>query len=170
MKIAIQRWFIVAGRFVSSWVVLAIAAWSGCAPPPAQEPIATAAEVEAAVAAFVAAWEQEDLEAAVGAFVSDAIVFDPAPPGKFDGIEGIRGWTSGSFDALEQISITLEDLRIQTAGPVAWVTARYRFEALQNGEPAGDEGNLSMVWVRQADGVYKAALFHASRLPEAPSD
>jgi ketosteroid isomerase-like protein len=170
MKIAIQRRTFVPRRFVSSWVVLAIAAWSGCAPPLAQEPIASAAEVEAAFAAFTAAWEQEDLEAAVGVFAPDAIVFDPVPPGKFDGIEEIRGWTSGSFDALEQISITVEDLQIQTAGPVAWVTAQYRFDALQNGEPSGDEGNLSMVWVRQPEGVYKATLFHASRLPEAPSD
>jgi uncharacterized protein (TIGR02246 family) len=121
--------------------------------------------VEAALNRFDEAWEREDLEAAVGAFTSDAVAFDPVPPGKFEGTEGIRTWISESFASLAQISINLSEVRIQTAGSVAWVTARFVFEAQQEGKPFRAEGYVSMIWVLQADGSHKLSVFHASHLP-----
>jgi uncharacterized protein (TIGR02246 family) len=123
--------------------------------------------VEAAFKRFEEAWEREDLEAAAGAFAPDAVVFDPVPPGRFEGAEGIRAWISGSFDSLEQISISMSQLRIQTAGPAAWATARYVFEARQEGKPLRVEGDVTMVWVRETDGSHKLSVFHASHLPTA---
>jgi hypothetical protein len=50
---------------------------------------------------------------------------------------------------------------------VAWLTARYVFEGRQpDGEMLRDEGYLSMVWVRESEGEYRATVFHASNLPE----
>ena len=161
-------------RFISALAVLYFVAVLACAPaPPAEETEEVAvvtAKVEAAFEAFLEAWEEEDLETAVNAFTPDAVVYDPVPPGKFEGADEIRSWTSGAFESLEQISITISELRVQGAGSVAWLTARYLFEARAEGEPTGDEGHLSMIWVRQPDGSYKASLFHASALPEGESE
>ena len=131
--------------------------------PPDKEP--SAAEVEAALQKVAEAWEKEDLEAAVAAFTPDAIVFDPVPPGVFERTEGIRAWTSGSFEALDQISIDLSRVRVQTSGEVAWATAHFVFAAQQAGKPLRAEGYLSTVWVRQPDGSLKLSVFHASHLP-----
>lgn len=149
-------------------VALASATWIACAPaPPPSGGEASAVEVEAAFKRMEEAWEREDLETAEGAFTPDAVVFDPVPPGKFERAEGIRAWISDSFNSLEQISISTSELRVLTAGPVAWATAHFVFEAQQEGKPVHAEGYLSMVWLLQADGSHKLSVFHASHLPTA---
>ena len=60
----------------------------------------------------------------------------------------------------------LSEVRVATAGPVGWTTSRYRFVAREEGEERVAEGNLTVIFVKQADDSYLAALFHASRLPE----
>lgn len=162
--------------------ILAVAAIS-CVPAPEereggeQDAVETApettvaqpADVEAAVDDFVAAWEQENLEAATGALTADAVAYDPAPPGKFEGAEGIHAWISGAFEELDQIDITLTERSVRTVGRVAWFQARYVFAAQPvqpEAEPIRDEGYVSMIWVRQEDGSYKSPLFHASEIPE----
>jgi ketosteroid isomerase-like protein len=143
-------------------------AWVACAPAsdqPGRE--AVAAEVEAALKRFEEAWEREDLETAASVFTPDAVVFDPVPPGRFERTEGIRTWISDSFDSLAHISISLSQLRIQIAGPVAWVTAYFVFEAQQEGKPLRAQGYVSMIWVLQMDGSHKMSVFHASHLPAA---
>jgi len=151
-------------------VVLAMATCVMCGtPPPPPGGEASAAEVEAAFKRFEEAWEREDIDAAANAFTPDAVVFDPVPPGRFEGAEGIRKWISGSFDSLEQISIGASQFRVQSAGQVAWVTAHYTFEAQQAGKPLRVEGDLTMVWVRQTDGSHRLSVFHASHLPQGTS-
>lgn len=131
------------------------------------EPAATAEGIEAAFEAFIDAWETENLEAARATFTADAVAFDPVPPFKFSGTEGIRAWTSGAFEQLDSISIATSEMTVRTHGPVAWSTARYTFEATPTeGEAISDEGYLSMVWVLQDDGSYRATLFHASNITE----
>ena len=150
--------------------LVACAAWAGAAAasPAAGAGQASAAQVEAAVNKLVEAWEKEDLEAAVRDFTPDAVVIDPVPPGIFERAEGVRAWVSGSFEALEQIDIDLSQLRIQTAGPVAWLTAHFVFAGQQAGKPLRFEGYVSMVWVVQPDGAHKISVFHASHLPPPP--
>jgi uncharacterized protein (TIGR02246 family) len=149
-------------------VVLAMATCVMCGtPPPPPGGEASAAEVEAAFKRFEEAWEREDVDAAANAFTPDAVVFDPVPPGRFDSGEGIRNWISGSFASLDQISISTSQLRVQTAGRVAWATTHYTFEAQQAGKPLRVEGDLTMVWVRQTDGSRRLSVFHASHLPPA---
>jgi uncharacterized protein (TIGR02246 family) len=139
-----------------------------CAPAPAPTGgDASASGVEAAFKALIEAWEREDLEAAAAVFTPDAVVFDPVPPGRFEGVNGIRGWISDSFEALEHISIKSSQFRVQTKGPVAWATGHYVFEAQQNEKPVRFEGDVTMVWVRQTDGSHKLSVFHASHLPPA---
>jgi ketosteroid isomerase-like protein len=148
--------------------VLALLACVACAatPSPRGGEI-SAAEVETALLKFSEAWEKEDLETAVEAFTPDGIAFDPVPPGVFERTEGIRAWISGSFDAVDQISIDLSRLRVHTSGPVAWATAHFVFAAQQAGKPIRAEGYVSTVWVRQPDGSLKLSVFHASHLPPA---
>lgn len=158
-----------------AWLVsipLAAAAWAAphepTAAPASEVPAAEEAGVQAAIDAFVGAWVAEDEEAVVSAFLPDAVAHDPVPPGTFEGHEGIRQWVKGSFENLEGIAITSpEAMTIETLGQVAWVSGSYRFEAIFGDQDIVDEGPLSMVWVRQPDGAYRLALFHASKHPEA---
>lgn len=150
--------------------------WLACAPAAEDEgeagardaarPMATAEGVEAAFRAFTAAWEAEDLEAVVGTFTPDAVAFDPVPPGKFAGSEGIRALASGAFESADAISIPLSEVEVGTHGSVGWSTARFTYESEAAGETTSDDGYVSMVWVLQDDGSYRATLFHASELPE----
>jgi len=168
MKTTTTRRSAFLPRSSAVWAVLAVAAWVACAPASSpREAGAAAAEVEAALKRFEEAWEREDLEAAAGVFTPDAVVFDPVPPGKFERAEGIRTWISDSFNSLAQISISLSQLRVHTAGPVAWVTAHFVFEAQQEGKPLRAEGYVSTIWVLQTDGSHKLSVFHASHLPTA---
>jgi len=156
-------------------LVLSVAALA-CAPAPeggaeaedTMEPMATAAGVESAFQAFVDAWEAEDAEAVVATFTADGVMFDPVPPGKFSGSEGIRGLTTETFAAQDQISIPYTEFEVQTHGAVAWSTARYTYQATMGGESIAEEGYVSMVWLLQDDGSYKASLFHASPIPVDP--
>ncbi len=145
--------------------LLAMGAAAACAPEGgADVPAADPAEARQAFDAFIAAWETQDLDAALGAFTDDAVAFDPVPPFKFEGPEAIRSWIGGAFDTLDEISIDVEDVRSRTEGHVAWVTARYAFRGTPvEGEAFVDEGHVTMLWVRTADGSYRSPLFHASR-------
>ncbi len=148
---------------------LALPVSVACATAPPSRGGASSAAVEAAANRLADAWEKEDLEAATSLFTADAVVYDPVPPGVFERTEGIRAWTAGSFEALEQISIDLSRMRIQTAGRVAWLTAHFVFAARQAGTPLRAEGYVSIVWVLQDDGSHKISVFHASHLPPAPA-
>ncbi len=139
-----------------------------CAPaPPSRAGVISVAEVEAALKKFEEAWEHEDVQTAASAFTADALVFDPVPPGKFEKAEAIRAWISDSFDHLDRISINISQLHVQIAGPVAWLTGHYVFEAQQEEKPFRAEGYMSMVWVLQTDNSLKASVFHASHIPTA---
>lgn len=160
-------------RLVACFVATSLAGAVMAAPheptsAPAAVPAAKEAGVRAAVEAFVGAWVAEDEEAVMQSFLPNAVAYDPVPPGTFEGHAGIRQWVAGSFENLEGIAITSPTaMRIETAGPVAWVTGSYRFEAMFGDQEIADEGPLSMVWVRQPEGAYRMAVFHASKHPEA---
>jgi ketosteroid isomerase-like protein len=139
-------------------------------PGQAKTPVASAAETDAALQQFIQAWTKEDLNAVVAAFAPDAIAFDPTPPGKFEHTAGIRTWVSDTFKALAQISINVSDVQIHTAGSVTWLTGHYVFQAKVEAMPIKDEGNLSMVWVKQTDGSYKISVFHADVPPPPPPE
>lgn len=140
----------------------------GTAAADAMEPMATAAGVESAFQAFIDVWEAEDVEGVVTAFTADGVAFDPVPPGKFSGTEGIRALATGTFETQDDITIPVTELEIRTHGDVAWSTARFTYQATMDGQSIADEGYVSMVWLLQDDGSYKAALFHASPLPTDP--
>ncbi|MDB6166955.1 MAG: hypothetical protein JWQ83_2095, partial [Lacunisphaera sp.] len=69
--------------------------------------IATVPEVEQALHRFIDAWQNKQLEAAVGTFMPDGVATDPSPPGRFVGLKEIRAWTAGDFGTLEHITISL---------------------------------------------------------------
>jgi ketosteroid isomerase-like protein len=139
--------------------------WTGAS---AKTPVATTVEVEAATQQFVQAWEKEDVDAALATFLPDAIAIDPDPPGIFENTEGIRGWLAGTFQSVKKISIKLSAVRVHTSGPTAWLTSHYVFKGEADRQPVGDEGNVSIVWVKQDDGSYKISVFHASVPPPPP--
>lgn len=151
--------------------LLLSAAMAGCAPdapPEAEGTEASEAEVWAGFEAFVRAFAARDMETVLGTFTADAVVFDPsAPPGRFEGTDGIRSWAGGAFETFERIDITIEDARLRSEGPLAWVTAGYVFEgrAAAMPEPYVAEGYLTMLWTRDEAGVYRSPLFHASPFP-----
>ena len=159
------------------WLVLCLAiASAGCSTPePAAQPsvsqarIATATEVHAALQSFMGTWERGDVESMVAAFTPDAVIYDPTPPGEVRGADAIRSFVVDFFEANQQIAIELGDVRVATDGPVGWTTSRYVFVAQTEGEERVAEGNLTVIFVKQPDDSYLAALFHASRLVEMPS-
>ncbi len=130
---------------------------------------ASAAEAETALRKFATAWEKKDLGAALGVFTADAVVYDPVPPGVFDTPEAIKGWIAGAFQAMDHISITVSAVKGHASGAMVFLNAHYVFKATAGGKPAGDEGNLTTVWVRQDDGSYKLVTFHASIPPALPA-
>jgi ketosteroid isomerase-like protein len=132
--------------------------------PPA--PVASKAEVEKVFGKFVQAWNQKDLNAVMASFMADAVAFDPSGPGRFENTEGIRAWAADTFKTVEGLAIELRDLRVHTAGSVAWLTASYVFKGKVQGNPMSEPGNVSMVWVKQGDGTYKSPVFHASPIPK----
>lgn len=132
----------------------------------AMEPMATSAGVESAFQAFIDVWEAGDVEGVVSTFTADGVAFDPVPPGKFSGTEGIRALATGTFEAQDDITIPYTEFEARTHGDVAWSIARYTYRATMDGQSIADEGYVSMVWVLQDDGSYRATLFHASELPE----
>jgi ketosteroid isomerase-like protein len=134
----------------------------------AKTPVATTAETEAALQQFIQGWEKKDLPSVVAAFAPDAVAFDPLPPGKFVHTEGIRAWVGDTFKALTDISVNVSDVQIHAAGSVAWLTGHYVFKAKAGEMPIKDEGNLSLVWVKQTDGAYKISVFHADVPPPPP--
>lgn len=148
-------------------LLLAITA-SGCATVgPAADPAggstAAEAQVRAAVGDFVEAWEAEDTDAVVSFFTPDAVAFDPAPPGRWEGAADIRdNWVAPAFEFLEDVQIDTRAVRVDARGDVSWVTAAYTFQATTPDGPYSDAGNLSMVWVRQPNGSWRVAVFHAS--------
>lgn len=154
--------------FSAAAIACAPAGEGGAEADPAMEPMATAAGVETAFQTFVDAWETEDADAVVAAFTADGVAFDPVPPGKFSGSEGIRGLATATFEAQDSISIPYTEFEVRTHGPVAWSTARYTYQATMSGESIAEEGYVSMVWLLQDDGSYRAALFHASPIPVDP--
>ena len=154
------------GRFLAVGA-LSTALFSPAPAAAVQVPVAAASEVEAAFQQFALAWAKEDLNNALAAFAADAVVLVPATPGRFENKEGIRTWLAGTFQASEQISFAASDVQVHVAGPMAWLTARYAFKAQAAGKPVGEEGNLSMVWVKQQDGACKIAVYHASIPPAA---
>lgn len=160
--------FLIALPTTLVWLACAPAANDGreAAADDAAKLMATAAGVEAAFQAFVEAWEAQDVEAVVTSFTADAVMFDPVPPGKFSGSAEIRALVSGAFESADEISIPVSELEVGTHGPVAWSTAGYTYASEAAGETTSEEGYVSMVWVLQDDGSYKATLFHASPLPE----
>jgi uncharacterized protein (TIGR02246 family) len=151
---------------------------AGCAGPQAavepaaadSERIARATEVDAALQAFMDTWERADVESMVAAFTPDAVIFDPTPPGEVRGADAIRAFLLDFFAANQQIAIELSGVRVATDGPVGWTTSRYRFVAREEGEERVAQGNLTVIFVKQPDDSYLAALFHASRLPESQGE
>jgi len=129
---------------------------------------ASVAEVESAFRGFVQAWEHKDLAAATAIFTPDAVVYDPVGPGIFATPEAIRGWTADSFKNLGDIHITDTDLVTHVSGSAAWMTMHYVFTTSVDGKPLIDDGHLTLVWVKQPDGAYKIAVFHASNPPPPP--
>jgi len=134
----------------------------------AAAPVAATAEVETAFTGFVHAWQTKDVNAAVGAFAPDAVAYDSTPPGKYGNPAEIREWIVGTFKALDRIAIPVSEVKIHTAGSVAWLTAHYVFKAEAGGKSSADDGNVSIVWVKQTDGSYKISVFHASNQAVAP--
>lgn len=153
------------GALALSALLLPLAAGACATPGPdtTDDSADAEAEVRAAYDDFVRAWEAESADAVVAFFTDDAVAFDPVPPGRWEGASDIReGWVAPSFDFLDDISIDSRMVRVNTRGDVAWVTSAYTFTATTADGPFRDEGNLSMVWVRQADGGWRVAVFHAS--------
>jgi len=122
-------------------------------------------KVMVAYKSFENAWEKEDVAAAIALFDADAVVFDPVPPGRFEGTDAIRGWIAGSFEALDDISIETSRMRLQVVGPAAWITAHYVFTATQGGKPARFEGDMTMNMLRDDKDTWRLLVFHASHLP-----
>jgi uncharacterized protein (TIGR02246 family) len=134
----------------------------------ASAPAAAKTEVESTFKKFVQGWEARNLDAVVANFTTDAVAFDPVGSGRFEGTEGIRGWVADTFKAVSDLAIDVSHVRIDTSGAVAWLTADYVFKGVVDGKPMSDPGHLSMVWVKQRDGAYKATVFHASPVPPPP--
>jgi ketosteroid isomerase-like protein len=148
--------------------VLVVANIAGCAPEAPPRNDASEGGILAAFKNFHDAFQQQDLNGVLATFTADAVVIDPpAPPGRFDGTEGIRSWADGAFQMFDHIEIAIQDPQVHTSGPAGWVTAYYVFEAAAEAmpEPYSAEGWVTVVFVHGEDGTYRSPLFQASPMP-----
>jgi len=157
---------------MAALLVIAMVGCAGQEPPRepsvSTERVARAVEVEAALQSFMDTWERADVESLVASFTPDAVIYDPTPPGEVRGGDAIRSFVIDFLEANQQIAIELSDVRVSTEGSVGWTTCLYRFVAHEEGQERVAVGNLTMIFVKQPDDSYLAALFHASRPPEPP--
>lgn len=135
----------------------------GTAPAPMPPPPASAAqaggvqvpaELRAAHAGYLAAWNGED-PAAVGAFFTDdvhGVIGDEVMHGR---AALVSGWVSPNLPGLSDLTVMFESFTPGGGNQITEV-GRYRFRASQPGAaPVTMGGTYTNVWTRQPDGSWR---------------
>lgn len=148
--------------FGLGFIVLLIAALSGCARQPEQPAVNLAAE-EAAIRATDAQWlaagKARDAEKAASYWSDDATIFPPeAAP--IIGKQAIRAYVAGAFASPEfSINWTTDKVVVSSSGDMAYATGtdQFTFRAPDN-KVVSQKTHGVVVWKKQPDGAWKAVI------------
>jgi uncharacterized protein (TIGR02246 family) len=132
-------------------------------PPVAVQPADSRAAAEAAIRAASAAWSQasaaKDVDKAVSFYADDAVQMSPKGPA-VRGKENIRkGWVSMLATPGPGLSFQTTSVEVARSGDLAYETGTYDFATTdKNGKTNDEKGKYLVVWKKQADGSWKAAV------------
>lgn len=149
--------------------LLSAMVFTGCNKPAATPAVDLATEeraIRAVDAQWLAAAKARDLEKTVAAWSEDAIIYAPgAPPIK--GRQAIREYVAGAF-ALPEFSISWESgsITFSSSGDMAYMTGtdEFIFRA-PNGRLVKEKNKAVVIWRKQSDGSWKAAVDIWNALP-----
>ena len=138
---------------------------SGDQPKPqtvAQAPDTRPAD-EAAIRAASAAWSQastaRDLDKSVAVYTEDAVQMLPKTPA-VKGRDAIRkNWTQMLALPGPGLSFQTTSVEVARSGDIAYETGTYDFVTTgKNGKANDEKGKYVVVWKKQSDGSWKAAV------------
>jgi uncharacterized protein (TIGR02246 family) len=146
-------------------VLLGALALAGCAAevPPAAEPPDTRAADEASIRALVDEWsaaaQAKDAEKFVSFYADDAVLMVESAP-DVHGIAALREGFEGMMqDPHFDLSFATDDVVVARAGDLAYELGSYGLTVSDpEGNPAARKGHYVVVWKKQADGSWKAAV------------
>ena len=121
--------------------------------------------------AYADAVRGKDVDAFVGLYADDVRTFDLWGVWSFDGKDALRGMVTEWFGSLgddEVVAVRFDDVRTQTGGDVAAVSAftTYANVAADGTEQRSMNNRLTWVLRKDGDGAWKIAHEHTS----APAD
>lgn len=165
-----------AVRYLSAlFLTIGVAA---CAQPPAPPPAAppdTRAADEAAIRAASKEWSSsaraKDVQKFVSFYTDDATVLLEGAPDQ-NGMAAIReGMTGMMSDPNFALSFDTEKVTVARSGDLAYETGTFSLTLSgKDKKPAIDAGHFVVVWRKQADGSWKAAVdAPVSDPPAAPA-
>lgn len=133
----------------------------GCGQQPAQQPDTRAAD-EAAIRALTKEWAQaaaaKDLDKAVSYYAADAVVFPPNA-GRAGTPEERRKVWEGMLGADTALTFSTTGVEVAHHGDLAYETGIYSVTTTdKRGKEKTEMGKYVVVWKKQADGSWKAAV------------
>ena len=118
---------------------------------------------EAAIRAASAAWSQvstaKDLDKSVAVYTDDAVQMSPKGP-PVHGKDAIRkGWAAMLAMPGPGLSFQTTSVEVARSGDLAYETGTYDFvTADKKGKTNDEKGKYVVVWKKQSDGSWKAAV------------
>jgi uncharacterized protein (TIGR02246 family) len=127
------------------------------------QPVDTRAADEAAIRAASLAWSQasraKDLDKSVAVYTEDAVQMSPKAAA-VHGKDAIRkGWTQMFAAPGPGLSFQTTSVEVAKSGDIAYETGTYDFATTgKNGKTNDEKGKYVVVWKKQSDGSWKAAV------------
>jgi uncharacterized protein (TIGR02246 family) len=158
-------------RSLALLAILAAGSLAGCSSTTTEQPTAqvsappvdTRAADEAAIRAASAAWSKastaKDLDKAVAFYSDDAVQMPPKVPA-IKGKEAIRkSWTPMLAMPGPGLSFQTAAVEVARSGDIAYETGSYDFSTTdKKGKTSDEKGKYVVVWKKQTDGSWKAAI------------
>jgi uncharacterized protein (TIGR02246 family) len=168
-------------RHLGIAVILGAVVGSGCGQAPAPAPAAPAAPVadapadiaalDAARAAFMAAYEKGDAEA-IGQLYTAEAISEPNNQPTLTGRDAIVASLKNMFEQVD-VKVTLEPDETRTLGSVGLDRGRFAVTVTpkSGAPPTSGEGRYSVIFVKQDDGSWKVSrdMDNAVMPPAAPA-
>lgn len=128
--------------------------------PSGESPEADSVRVRRTVEAIATAIEGGDLAALDSIYHDSVLVFEAG------GVD--RGWASyrdvhlaPELEALSDRRFRFDEITVRLAGSTAWVTCRYRVDAVHDGEPVSARGVATLIF-RELGGGWRLVHIHTS--------
>ena len=123
----------------------------------------TAADVDAATAQWIAAFNRKDAKGIVALYANDAVFFGTSSPVLRDKPELVWDYFK-SLPSLGDAVISLGEHRVQLFGNIAINTGYYTRSSMQDGKKVENPARFTFVYAKR-DGKWVIVNHHSSALP-----